>query len=218
MDNYQQRTPPIRVRGSWSLRSPFAVPVTGEYTCIAIRSFKDMYAAGEDPYTDIYQPLGLVNGSTVDGSIFNIRTEELKGINIVSLTDRLGNIVHVPDNFILSYPNSTSIQYEHLILSCSLGALPSSIDTTLAETAVAEQVKNYFGIANPVVKVSRVASTMNPTYEEHLAMEQARIAAIAIDDSAENQIQTLLDKNELLQNTVNTLTQILIDANLMPTG
>lgn len=217
MINYQQRTPPMRARGFWSLRNPFGVPLTGVYTCVAIRSFKDMYSAGEDPYTLVYEPVGLTNGSTVDGGIFNIRTEELKGINIISLTDRLGNIVHVPDNFILSYPNSTNIQYEHIILSCSLGPLPSSLDTALAEAAVAEQVKNYFGIANPVVKVSRVASTDDPTYEQHLAMEQARIAAIEIDGSAENQIQQLTAKNELLQATVDTMTQILINNNLMPT-
>lgn len=215
MKEYVQMTPSIRAKGLWQVRSPFVILTNVEYTCIAIRSFQDMYNDNLDVYATVYEPMGIIEGSTIDGSIFKLREEELKGINIVSLSAPNGTVIHIPDNFILSYPNSTLIEYQHTVLICSLGPLPVTLDTKLAEQAMTDTVGNYFGVKADV-KIGRVETTISPTYEEHLRMEQVRINATNINMTAENQIQVLIEKLDLANKTVETLTQILIDNNIMP--
>lgn len=216
MKNYQQMTPTPRASGLWQIRKPFQILPDVEYTCIAIRRFQDLYNDGLDPL-DIYKRAGIDEGMTVDGSIFSIRTEDKKGVNIVSISNAAGNVVHIPDNFIISFPNNSAFDYQHVILSCSLGPLPSMVDTSMAETAVQETVKNYFGVDSEV-KVVRVPSTKTPTYEQHLLMEQARINNINFDTSAESTIARLEEEKRVLEMQMNTLTQILIDNNLLNKG
>lgn len=215
MKDYAQMTPTIRAKGLWQVRLPFVVLANVEYVCIAIRSFQDMYNDNLDVYSTVYEPSGITEGSTIDGSIFTVRNEELKGINIVSLGAPNGSVIHIPDNFILSYPNSTLIEYQHTVMICSLGPLPVTLDTKLAEQAMVDTVGNYFGIKADV-KIGRVETSLSPTYEEHLRLEQVRVNATNINNTAENQIQALIEKLDLANKTVETLTQILVDNNIMP--
>lgn len=208
-------TPPLRARGVWTVRAPFTVSEKVDYTCIAIRTLPDLYNDGVDPLLFVYDPVQIVEGLEIDGTKFSLKNEELKGINIISLQAPNGVVIHIPDNFILSYPDSTAISYEHVVITCSLGVLPNGLDTSEAERAVADAVKNAFGVtAN--VNIARAPSQQALTYEEHLALERARKAAIKIDKTSAQQIEDLNAKVNLQQETIKTLTQILIDNNIMP--
>lgn len=214
---YPQNTPTQRARGFWKLRAPFTVLADVEYTCIAIRSFDDMYHDGIDPYKDIYTPVGLVDGVTVDTQPFSYATERLRGINIISLANPKGQIYHVPDNYILSYPSTAGILYEHFILSASLGALPSTIDLTEAITAMKDSIKDSFGVTT-TVNVHRVPTLTSPTYEQHLELERIREASKVVDNTSAAKIEELERKLALANETVKTLTQVCIDNNIMPSA
>jgi hypothetical protein len=215
MATYAQNTPALRARGKYVVRSPFTVANDVDYTCIAIRSFKDIYREGTNPYTTIYTPVGLVDGAVVDGSTFSFAEEEIKGINIVTLADDLGRCILVPDNYISSIPTTSSVSYLEYILSVSLGALPDDIDLSAAQTAIIEAVGNQFGI-DATVLIHTLATSTSPTYEQHLALEAAREAKIKLGTSNEALIklqQAQLDEQSL---KIAALTQILVDNNLMP--
>jgi hypothetical protein len=213
---YPQLTPSHRARGVWKLRTPFAVVTDVEYTCIAIRTFDDMYNDGIDPYKEIYVPVGLSDGVAIGTETFSFAQERLLGINIISLADPKGQVYHVPDNYILSYPTTSGILYEHFIMSASLGALPSTIDMTDAQTAMKQSIKDSFGV-DATINVHRVSTLTSPTYEEHLELERIREAAKKIDNTLVAKNEELERKLTLANDTVQTLTQILIDNNLMPT-
>lgn len=215
MKNYSQMTPSIRTRGTWSVRQPFTINDRAIYTCVAVRTFKDFFADGADPMELVYSPVGIVEGQSIDGTVFSLKEEEIKGINIISIADATGNVIHIPDNFILSYPNSSTVVYEHVILTCSLGPLPSGTDTSNAEAAVKDAVKNAFGITS-TVKIARAPSLNAVTYEEHLMLERARTNAIKVDKTSDGKIKELEDKLNLANKTIATLKQLCVDNNLFP--
>ncbi len=217
MATFPQLTIPLKARGRFKVREPFRISETIDYTVIAIRSFKDLYREGTNPYTTIYVPVGLVDGVVFDDHTFSFAEEEIRGINIVTLTDDAGRSILVPDNYITAYPSSTSIAYLEFILSCSLGPLPQNIDTTSAVAAVTQAVLKEFGVTS-TVQIHTLPTLTNPTYDEHLALEQARIGAIDASGSTAEQLrkyqQDILDRDGIIA----ALTQILIDNNLMPTN
>lgn len=215
MAEYQQLTPSLLARGRYKVREPFRISDAVDYTCVAIRTFRDIYREGTNPYTTIYQPVGLVDGHVIGDMTFSFAREEIRGINIVTLMDDSGQSYLIPDNYITSFPSSTTIKYREFILSCSLGPLPEDIDTIAAEQAVKDAVGAQFGIeAN--VSVHSLATLTNPNYEEHLALEQARLASINTGSESISRIKEL--EEEALRNNqiIDTLTQILIDNNLLP--
>lgn len=215
MKNYSQMTPSIRARGTWTVRQPFSVNDKVTYTCIAVRTFKDIYNDGLDPLELVYQTVGITEGMVIDGTSFSLKEEELKGINIISIADASGEVKHIPDNFILSFPNSSTVVYEHVILTCSLGPLPNGTDTTAAELAVQDAVKNAFGV-NSSVKIARAPSLNAVTYEEHLMLERARLNAIKLDKTSDGKISELEEKLALANKTIATLKQLCVDNNLFP--
>lgn len=212
---YPQNTPPQRARGLWKLREPFVILADVDYTCTAIRSYDDMYNDGIDPYTDIYKPVGLVDGVAVGTETFSYARERLLGINIISLADPKGQVYHVPDNYILSFPSTVGIEYTHFILSASLGALPSNIDLTPAITAMKESIKDAFGV-DATINTHSIPTLTSPTYEQHLELERIREAAKNIDNSQAAKNEELERKLLLANDTVKTLTQICIDNNILP--
>lgn len=217
MAAYPQNTPSLRARGRYKVRAPFTVSDDLDYTCIAIRSFKDMYREGTNPYTNIYVPVGLTDGSIHAEDTFNFANEEIRGINIVTLADDKGRNILIPDNYIISYPMSSTINYLEFVMSCSLGALPENIDLTVAKQAMIDAVASQFGVSVDV-NVHTLPTTTNPTYEEHLALEQARFAAMNINSTSVDTINKLTAELELRNQTIRTMSQILIDNNLMPTN
>lgn len=216
MADYPQLTPPLRGRGRFKVREPFRISADVDYTCIAIRTFKDMYREGTNPYTAIYSKVGLIDGATFNNETFSFSREEDRGINIITLADDLGRSFLIPDNYITSFPSSTSVEYREIILSCSLGALPIDTDITLAQQAIIDAVGAQFGIT-PSVLTHSLSTLNNPTYEEHLALEQARFAAMENGTTSNDIINGLRDQIEVRDKTILTLTQILKDNNLLPT-
>ena len=216
MNTYPQLTPALKARGRYKLRKPFAVADNIDYTCLAIRSFKDIYREGENPYIKVYLPVGLVDGTNLDdGTVFSFKDEELRGINIITLADDKGNNILVPDNFILSYPSETGINYREFYLSCSLGPLPDTIDLTVVKDTVKEAVQGVLGVIVTVNDHS-IPTTTSPTYEEHLALSQARVAMIEANRSGYvNKINELSSEVAALRVVNDTLTQILKDNNLL---
>lgn len=214
---YPQRTPAPRARGKYTIREPFRIVESDTYTCIAIRSFRDMLNDQIDPYEDIYLPVGLIDGQSIGGRVFSYLKESLQGINIISLESESGKIVHVPDNYILTYPDSALIRYNRMVLSADLGHLPSAIDLTAVKQAVANTITNYLGVKSPVINHSEAPSRDEPSYEQHLQYETIRKSAIRLVDTPEVQTQQLLDRITELEATNTELTKICIDNNYIGT-
>ncbi len=217
MAEYQQLTPAQRARGRYTVREPFVINTEKDYTCIGIRGFNDLYREKIDPYEAVYKPVGLIdNSTTADGTIFKYSEEAARGINIITLADDVGNHILVPDNYITSMPVSSSVSYLEFVLSVSLGPLPSDMDTIVAEQAVKDAVAEQFGV-DPTVKTHTLPTTTNPTYEEHLALEQARQGKVIVGSSKDALIKQLQNSNNEKDLKIASLVKIMQDHNILPT-
>lgn len=210
-----KRTPPLGTKGRYVLRTPWSTNPTMLYTCLAIRSFDDIYKLGYDVYSTYYVPMGLTNGAVVGGLTFQFDAERNATANIITLRATDGTYIYVPDTYIASYPDMSEHTYSHMVLSVSLGALPDYLDLSAVKDAVSGIVAQTFGLT-PTVKEHRTPSTANPTAAQHEAMEASRTAAITLLETDHARALRYQGLNLVLQDKINALTAILSANNLLP--
>ena len=179
-------TPPIYAKGTYVLISPWVIPDTQMYTCIAIRSLQEFTEEGVDPYAVYYQPMGITQ------TVYNANVTE--GACIVTLISEDKQVViHVPDTFILSFPDTDYINYADIMLQIKLNKIPEGLDLTsiMADIHdyVAAHVGNYTGatVDNTTI-VDSVQIAVFPVAEkisiaQSVAMENARNANITDQDT-----------------------------------
>lgn len=203
-------TPAINSKGKYSLALPWSAIPNMEYTCIAIRSFDDIYKLRKDVYKTYYLPMGLTEGSTTfTATPFSFAAEKEKKPNILTLLGENGSVIYVPDTFLTSQPTTTSVKYSHVVLAISLGALPDTQDLSALKTAISNLVGTSVGVT-PTVHETRAPSTNTPNESEHSALEIARLAGISnqtTDRADAIRFQTMMTqvqaKNRALMNILN---------------
>lgn len=201
------RTPPLYATGQWSVNSPFQVVEAGVYTCKAIRSFDEIRAAGVDPYSTYYEPLGLTRQ--------DYETDVTNLANIVTLMSDAHPMVHVPDTYIASYPDLTTVPYRHIVLSLSLGAVPDSLVLDNTKTQIKELVASTLGIDGEV-KLHQVGY-VDKGFDQgtHETLEANRLSRI--EETRTDYARVLEQQAELerLREQNETLVQILIAEGLL---
>lgn len=163
------RTPPYKVTGLWKLQKPWSCNGTHVYTCIAIRKFDEILLDQGDVYRDFYYPKGL--------SYSTFESDRDAGASIVTILSEHGEEIHVPDSFILSYPEINLADYQHIVLSASLGPLPSKADLTIAKAKVATVLEAVVG-KKPEIKVHSAPLTNAITVKQAKQAEAVRQTAI----------------------------------------
>lgn len=127
----QTRTPPLYATGQWRLKAPYQVENGAVYTCKAINTMDALEMRGVDTYKEFYEPLGID---------FDVYWEDVRRLaSIVTLMSDTHPTVYVPDTYIRSYPDVTTVPYRHMVLSVSLGAVPD----TLALDDLKHRIKEY---------------------------------------------------------------------------
>lgn len=203
-------TPPLHAQGRYVVKSPWELPNTVIYECIAIRTFEDIYKVGIDVYERYYVPMGLVNGGD-----FNFSDEESKNANIITLRGSDKSIVYIPDTYILSFPKAGNVKYQHVVLSASLGALPEYLDLTSLKEEIEDLVSSKLG-TTAIVKEAAIPATEQPTQVQHEVLEAARVGSITSYENNYTKLKKEQAKSALLDSKVKTLIAILKANGLMP--
>lgn len=203
-----KKTPPLYARGRYILSLPWVANPNKLYTCIAVRSYSDIYKLGQDVYNVFYAPMGAVVGTILGGTPFNFNAEVANKPAIVTLQADDGEVIYVPDTFIQKFPDQGEVKYSHIVLSLSLGPVPDYVNLEEIKQAVAETVAGRFGFT-PVVREHRAPGTDNPTAEQHEALEAARLGAITLLETDQAKVLRLLDVSAKKQESINALTNLL---------
>lgn len=172
-------TPSIFTTGIFEVKEPFQVSEGVEYVVTEVRSFEELLRLGIDIFNDVYAPLGLSNDDFVE--------DRVKLASLVTLSGNGSPTLFIPDTYITSMPNSTSVPYNHAIISVSLGAVPDTLLLENLKTNIGELVLGELGIT-PMVK-EHVAN-LNPTYvtnRDHQVAENQRKARLENNTSLYNQ-------------------------------
>lgn len=203
-----KKTPPIYAKGRWVLRLPFIANPNKIYTCIAVRSFADVYKLGQDVYRVFYLTMGVTDGGAIAGLPFNFIAEQQLKPNIITLQADDGETIYVPDTFIQRFPDMGDVKYSHLVLSVSLSAVPDYLNLEEVKDAVAQTIASRFGFV-PQVREHRAPSTDNPTPAQHEAIEAARLASLELLETDAAKVAKLLGISAKKQQTIDGLMKVL---------
>ena len=203
-------TPPLNTTGRYITKSPWELPATLIYECIAIRSFDDIYKLGIDVYDTYYVPMGLINSPT-----FTFSEEKAAKANIITLRGSDGSIIYIPDTYILSFPNAGTVKYHHVILSVSVGALPEYLDLSSLHREIENLASGKIG-TTVSVKEMVAPTTDQPTTENHEILEAARVGSITSYENDYTRVKKEEAKSALLQSKIDAMTAILKANGLMP--
>ena len=210
-------TPPIDAQGFWEIKPPFAVNPQVIYTCDAIRDFSDFYTQNIDVQKTFYNPVGLYDGqpNPVDNTVFSFAGERAARANIISLIDASGNVIYVPDTFIVAYPGMPNQPYSHIVLAVSLGAIPDLEPLDQLERAIQNLVAQTIGVV-PLVQIMRAPSRNNPSTSQHNLLTTVRAAAIGgLETDLAQKLETAA-QNTILQGHVAALEGLLRKHDILP--
>lgn len=133
-------------KGLFKLAAPFDTKLVPKvaYTCQAIRSIRDLVAAGEDPFKDYYEPASLTK---------QIYDEDVaSNVYIVSLQSGVGDWVYVPTTYILSYPDMNGVMYSPTLLGFYLGIVPDSLDLSTLQDDICDLISDTVGINKELIQ------------------------------------------------------------------
>lgn len=203
-------TPVIGATGRFMLKLPWKADANTTYEVLAIRSFDDIYKLGDDVYSIYYKPMGLVEGLAG----FKFKDEVALKPNIVTLKGLNGSIVYVPDTYIVSFPSLGNVQYHHVIITASLGALPEQVDLSIIKDDIQNLIEARIG-AKTVAKIMTAPATNQPNAEQHEALEAARTGSIREYENDYTKVKRQQDTIGKLTAKVEALTQVLKANNLI---
>jgi hypothetical protein len=203
-------TPPLHALGRYVTKTPWELPNTVIYECIAIRTFEDCAKQGLDVYERFYKNMGLENSPT-----FNFSDEQTAKANIITLKGSDQTVIYIPDTFILSYPQAGNITYHHVVMSASIGAIPEYLNLTGIMREVEDLISAKIG-TTVTVKQMVCPTSDQPTQQQHEILEAARVGSVSSYENNYTRLQKEQQKSALLDAKVKTLITILQANNLMP--
>ena len=117
---------------------------------------------------------------------------------------------YIPSSFIESYPSLDSVQYHHVVLSASIGAIPVTTSLDFLETQVANVISDTIGVT-PVINwgVMPLLSVVTPV--QHQANEAKREAKIKNRTSDYARLLEEQQKNALLAQRLAVAEKIIKD-------
>jgi hypothetical protein len=198
--------PPPGTRGLYSLKAPFKTVPNQLYSCGAIRYFKDIQNEGKNVYEKYYKPHDLTEADYARDVAANVV--------IITLLSESQQPIYVPSSYILSFPGLTSYNYQHVVLSLSLGSLPDALDLTFLKTQIATTVSEVIGVM-PTVFENVAPATGVVTPEQHDAMEAARQAAVTNRTTDYARYLEERDKRIALEAKVAALEKVIIDKGIL---
>lgn len=199
-------TPSLGVMGLFQVKNPFTVNTTKTYTCIAVRTFADIYEKDIDVFKEYYEPLGL------DQAYFD--DDKAKDPAIITLVNEDQEFVYVPNTHILAMPQMGDVLYQHVILSIDFGAIPEYLDLDVVKDEVANLAGKVIGTVPEVnLHVAKTSGIITP--EQHEVMEANRLASVAFNETTYAKLQEQYRRTTELTQRVELYEQMLIDNNII---
>ena len=162
-------TPSIGTYGTFELKTPWISNPGEKYTISAIQTLDEIVRSGIDPKATIYQPVGLTDGV----NSFSWAAEFEANPSILTLTGTNGNTIIIPDTYILSYPNQSTVEYTRYFASIDLGIFPTTEDLNQLSIDLADLATSYSG-QTATGGIFQLPLETQPTEQEHLAYENAK--------------------------------------------
>lgn len=195
-----RKTPPLGLRGIYTLELPFTPLPKKLYTCEAIRSFKDIVNMEIDIFDVFYEPYGI--------SYEVFEEDDKLNTHIVTLKSEVDTI-HLPDTFITQLPYTGSDDYKVHILGIDLGPLPKSTGLDNVRTTLSDTLTTLLGY-EPQVDLFVTDYNDALTEDEILRIEVLRAASLNGNNTNYGLLQAEKKRTLLLEEKIVALQTELI--------
>ena len=201
------RTPPLYATGKWQVRSPFEVKSDVIYTCKAIRSIRDLKVRGVDPFETFYEPYEI-SRDRYEEDLTNL-------VNIVTLFSDNDAVLYIPDTFIESYPDTTTVPYSQIVLSIGLGAVPDTLALDDVKEKIEDIILTSIGVTADVREHQSGTPSQGVEQTEHEVLESNRKAKMEGNQSLYAQLLSCQAENEDLRGRIRDLEKIIVDSGIL---
>ena len=201
------RTPPLYATGIWRVSDPFVVETDTIYVCKAVRSLEDIEAHGTDAYATFYEPFGI--------SREDYENDVLSVASIVTLMSSTAATLFIPDTYIDSYPDTTTMPYSHVVLSVSLGAVPDTLSMADVKQKIEDTVLSSLGVNAVVREHASGVLSEGMDMVTHQSLENQRMVRMENNQSSYAQLYAKDNENEALRQRIEALESILIDQGIV---
>lgn len=193
----------IFARGAWSGRLPFSLDPARVYTCIAIRSFREIEAEGMGVFELVYQPVGL--------DLNTCETDRVNAVSIITLESEGYPNILIPESFIESYPTAVIEGFSRIVMAVEIGVLPDHVPLDYLQAAMQQAVQDIVGVEDAVVELFKapIMGTLTPEQAELLEANRQALIQAGSNHYAEN--KRLSDALTLERAKVARLEQIIIN-------
>lgn len=195
-------------RGPWKVDAPFVTSDTTTYTCIAIRSFRDIEAEGTGVFELVYQKAGLTQEKC--------GTDRINAVSIITLESDGNPHLLIPTSFISDYPNSVAEGFSRVIMAVEIGVLSDKVPLDYLKTNLKQAVQDVVGVEDARVELYLAPYSGVITPDQAELMEANRLALIKNGTNHYSENKRLSEELILEKAKVKRLEQIIID-NAIPT-
>ena len=202
-------TPVIGTQGRYILSPPFdGYSANNEiYTCQGLRYLDDYLSLSEDPFSLIYEPVGITRADYAD----DLKNNAL----IVSLVKESGEILYLPEKYIQSYPILDGVIYQNRGLAINLGPLPTSTDLSGLLLLLQQDIYGAIGITPKVVEKMISAPIVVADADHQLAQNQRQLN-LSRQLPLRAQCQKYQEENSYLLAKISELEAFIISTNPPP--
>jgi hypothetical protein len=160
--------PNVGASGVIKLKDPFSglCAANTPYEVTGVRTLQDIVASGQDPFALYYSPFGL------DQTVYT--SDVSNNVCILSLTASDGEVVYVPNSYLISLPIAMGVPYATMMVGINLGALPQDLSLTYFMDQVAELAHNILGVSAAEVRAMRASAITYLSVEDADTIETAR--------------------------------------------
>lgn len=188
-----RKTPLLTSKGIFEVSTPFVINKKKVYEVVAIRELEDLWAQHVDVYEEYYKPVNI--------SFDDYKADVQVKVAIVSLLGEEG-VLYIPDTYILHYPEEALANYQHVVLSVSLGALHKSQDLRAVMNDISQRVSGLIGVT-PKVNIHVAPTTEALTLKDAASIEQIRKGNINTPESDYLKFSEQMRKNEQMVKAAN---------------
>lgn len=181
--------PRVGDHGFYSLASPFDNLQTSKLECIKVSRLSEL-SLGLDILNEVYIVSGLTQTEFDNDSIVDLQ--------IALMVQPDGNEVYIPVSYFRSYVQSNIVQYKTEVLCVNIGAIPKELSTHHILEEMKIMASNLVGKELDAFIVEDEVSTLI-TEEEHIALENERLANVKMQDNPYQRISELEVRLEQLE-------------------
>lgn len=193
----------IFARGAWAARPPFVLDPARVYTCIAIRSFREIEAEGMGVFELIYQPKGLDQ--------LTCETDRVNAVSIITLESEGYPNLLIPESFIESYPLAVIEGFSRIVMAVEIGVLADTVPLDYLQASMQQAVQDIVGVQDATVELFKAPVTGTITPEQAELMEANRQALLQNGTNHYAENKRLSDALDLERAKVARLEQIIIN-------